>query len=259
MKLRLTNLHPANEPYSTDVENSFGEMIRVLIQPGQTVEVDDIDPFYVNQDKETLRDPIFRDGNLGWEFVCEADDLICFTGYANFGDTRPALNGQVLVGDGTRWQKTGPGADGDVLIFDSTQPLGVRFGPGGGGAGQDSLVFGAGSVFASTRTRYLYAGYSDRQAELTPVQVASPRTGTVQALYVFHNILGTGANPITYRVRVNNVATLINVVLAANAFSGADTTNTAPVTAGQPIDIVVTKAATLGASPDNVVAIVEVI
>lgn len=256
MKLFIQNRRI--EQFSTDILNKFGDQIRVLIQSGDTAEIRNIDPFWVNRDK-LFRQDIFRDGDLAYWFECEPDDLVCFFGHFPAGDLRPAAKGTIIAGDGSRFQKFPPGADGQVIIYDSSAPLGLRAGPGGGGSGQDSLIFGAGSVMASTRTRYLYAGYSDRQAELTPVQVASPRTGTVQRLYVFHNVLGGGANPITYRVRVNNVATLINVVLAANAFSGADTTNTAPVTAGQPIDIVVTKAVTLGASPDNIVAIVEVI
>jgi hypothetical protein len=125
-------------------------------------------------------------------------------------------------------------------------------------AGAGPIVFGAGYVFATIKTRYLFVGYSDDPAEITPHQVLAPKTGIVKNLRIIHNILGGNANPITYRVRVNGIATLINVVIPANAASGIDITNTAPVTAGQPIDIEVTKVLSVGSSPRNVVAIVEV-
>lgn len=74
MKVRITNLR--DNPYSTDVENSQGEMIRVLIPPAPAfAEVADIDPFYLNQDKN-LRNAVFRDLDLAVAFVPEPDDLI---------------------------------------------------------------------------------------------------------------------------------------------------------------------------------------
>lgn len=121
-----------------------------------------------------------------------------------------------------------------------------------------SLVFGAGDVFSTTTTRYLFAGYSDDPAEITPHRVLSPKTGTVKNLRVIHNILGGNANPIIYRVLVNGIPTLINAVVPANALSGIDTTNTSPVAAGQSIDIEVSKTFSVGRSPRNIVAIVEV-
>ena len=243
--------------FSTDILDAEGGQIRLLIQPGTTATVVNVDPFYVNQDK-IHRQEEFRDFQLQVWFTCEPDDWVCFYGHFPAGDLRPAEKGSIIVGDGEVFQKTGPAADGDVLIWDSTQPLGVRFGSGGGGSGQDSLVFGAGSILPTGTTRYLFVGYSDSLAEVTAIQVPSPRTGTLRSLRVIHNILGTVATPITYRVRVAGVATLINVVLAANAASGADTTNTAAVTAGQPIDIEVTKSTLGGRAPTNIVAILEV-
>lgn len=173
-------------------------------------------------------------------------------------DTVTPGKGSVLVGDGSLYREQLAGLDGQVLVYDSSQPTGVRAATIAA-VGRDSLVFGAGSVLSSTRTRYLYAGYSDRQAELAPIQVPSPRTGVIQDLRIFQNIPGAGSNPITYRIRVGGVGTSLNVVLAANALSGATLGSPVPVLAGQGIDIEVTKALPIGASPDNIVAIVEVL
>ena len=124
--------------FSTDVEDSHGEMIRVLIQPGETARIDNVDPFYINQDK-LFRDEVkflcagVQTGEelLVW-FECEDTDLVAF----NAKICLPggvAECGQLLVADecGT-FRPIGPGADGDVLIWDAAEDLGVKFGAGGG-------------------------------------------------------------------------------------------------------------------------------
>jgi len=126
-------------------------------------------------------------------------------------------------------------------------------------ADRDSLIFGAGFIFSSVRTRYLFSGYSDSPAELTPVQTASPRTGVVTSIQIYQNIVGSTVNPITYRVRIGNVPSLLNAVVASNATYGATFGAAEPVTLGQPVDVEVTKASPIGAPPANIVVIVEVI
>lgn len=78
MRIFLTNLD-ACEFYATDVVNAKGEMIRIRIPPLTTAEVVNIDPFFLNQDKN-LRNAIFRDGRLGYSFAAEPDDLIGLPG-----------------------------------------------------------------------------------------------------------------------------------------------------------------------------------
>ena len=57
MKMFITN-READNPFSTDIKNSQGTMIRILVQPLETIEVVDIDPFFINQDK-ILRNSVF--------------------------------------------------------------------------------------------------------------------------------------------------------------------------------------------------------
>jgi hypothetical protein len=255
VKIRITNRRETQ--FSLDIENSFGEMIRQLVPPGETIEVDEIDPFYINQDKDHLRNSIFAEQDLDWEFVCEPDDLVCFTGWANFGDTRPALKGSILVGDGFRWQRHGPGPDGDVLVWDSTQPLGVRFDTIAGAA-TGLIDFGADSVGSSPTDRYLYTSYAERIAETSPHFWTAPRAGTLKNLFVRHGAPKGNGNNIIYRVRVNTVATALLVTLASTAPLGSDTTNTVAVAQGDRVDLQVVKTLNIGASPRNVVATLEV-
>ena len=290
--------------FSTDVEDSHGEMIRVLIQPGETARIDNVDPFYINQDK-LFRDEVkflcagVQTGEelLVW-FECEDTDLVAF----NAKICLPggvAECGQLLVADecGT-FRPIGPGADGDVLIWDAAEPNCVKFGPaataltiedegtpigsktildfvgagvtavnvGGGraritipGGGATAIVeFGADSVGSSPTDRYLYAGYAERLAEVVPHFWTAPRAGTLRNMYVRHNKLGGNANIITYRVRVNTVATVLIVTLAANATVAFNTTDTVAVAAGDRIDLQVVKTINVGSSPRNVIATMEV-
>jgi len=284
------------QPFSTDIENADGEQIRLLVPPGATVCEDNVDPLYINQD-QNLKDCIKPEWLRVW-FECEADDLvalntkICVPGGG-------ATKGQVLVADENGvFRALGPGADGDVLIWDAAEPNCVKFGPaataltiedegtpigsktildfvgagvtavnvGGGraritipGGGATAIVeFGADSVGSSPTDRYLYAGYAERLAEVVPHFWTAPRAGTLQNLYVRHNKLGGNANTITYRVRVNTVATVLIVTLAANATVAFNTTDTVAVAAGDRIDLQVVKTINVGSSPRNVIATMEV-
>jgi hypothetical protein len=74
MKLALTNLD-AQRPFSCDFEDSMGEMLRILIPPLGTVFYDNIDPFYLNQDKN-LRNEIFAWGKISFTWIPEPDDMV---------------------------------------------------------------------------------------------------------------------------------------------------------------------------------------
>jgi len=301
MKMYMRNKHDSI-PFSTDIENSQGEMIRILLQPGQEYVVCDVDPFYINQDKifrSEVNFPLTQpEGWVVVRFECEDDDLVAY----NARICLPggvAECGQILVADeGGTFRPVGPGADGDVLIWDAAEPSCVKFGPaataltiedegtaigsktildfvgagvtavnvGGGraritipGGGATAIVeFGADSVGSSPTDRYLYAGYAERLAEVVPHFWTAPRAGTLRNMYVRHNKLGGNANIITYRVRVNTVATVLIVTLAANATVAFNTTDTVAVAAGDRIDLQVVKTINVGSSPRNVIATMEV-
>ena len=123
--------------FSTDILDAEGGQIRLCVQPGQTVVVRNVDPFYNNQDK-IHRQEEFRDFQLEVTFGCETDDWICFTGKV---DAQGATKGQVLVADADgAFQVFGPGSDGETLLWDSTQPLGVTSGSGSGSNLDDVLI-----------------------------------------------------------------------------------------------------------------------
>lgn len=120
------------------------------------------------------------------------------------------------------------------------------------------LQWGNSSVSGTTTTRYLSPGYGDATAQTTPIQQVVPTAGTLRNLRVKHNSPAGNGNAIVYTVRINGAATGVTVSLASTGTDGADTVNTAAVVAGDKIDIIVTKAVTVGASPGDVTASLEV-
>jgi len=121
----------------------------------------------------------------------------------------------------------------------------------------DALLFGANSVSATTTTRYLWPSYDDSLCPTSPVQYRAPRAGTLQKLYVKHNTPAGNGNAIVYTLRINGVASALTVSLASTAADGSDLVNTVAVAAGDLLDIEVTKAASVGSTPQNIVASLE--
>jgi len=119
-----------------------------------------------------------------------------------------------------------------------------------GNADTAVLSWGNSSVGNSTAARILDPGYDNRVAPLASstafVELRAPRAGTLRNLYVYHNAPGGTGATLTYTVYVNGVATAITVGVASTAASGADTTNSVVVAAGDRIRIQVTKAAVAG-------------
>lgn len=68
MKMRLSNL--GSLPYSTDIESTDSEMIRVLVPGGGTVDVDNVDPYRIGQDP-FLRQAVVQ-GQLSYVWVSDA-------------------------------------------------------------------------------------------------------------------------------------------------------------------------------------------
>ena len=122
---------------------------------------------------------------------------------------------------------------------------------GGGGTTDTAVLYwGNSSVANSTASRILDPGYGDRTAPLTSgtsvQRMRIARAGTLRNLFVLHNNPGGSGAAITYTVRVNGTPTIITVGLASTSASGADTTNSVVVAAGDIVDIEVTKAAVAG-------------
>jgi hypothetical protein len=61
-----------------------------------------------------------------------------------------------------------------------------------------------------------------------------------------------------YTVRKNSVATLLSVSMASTAADGSDLVNVISFAAGDLLDIEVTKAASVGTTPNDVLAVLEV-
>lgn len=120
------------------------------------------------------------------------------------------------------------------------------------------LAFGNGGLATNTTARFLTPGYITNNAPTQAVQLVCTRTGTLKNLYIRHNTAGVGAVNLTYTVRINGVVTSLAVVMLANATSGNNTVNSVSVAAGDRIDIQVTKAANIGASPTDIMATFEV-
>jgi hypothetical protein len=88
--------------------------------------------------------------------------------------------------------------------------------------------------------------------------MAAPRDGTLTDLHVRHNGSGGNGNDVTYTVQVDDVDTGLTLALASGAVGQAsDVVNSVAVTKGQRVDIIVEKAASVGANPGPVVATIN--
>ena len=163
--------------------------------------------------------------------------------------------GSVLVGDGSEYQEEAAGADGEILVYDSIQLTGVRAKP----ESVTPVLFGADNVSPSTTTRYLFPGNADRLAEtVTPNGIRITHAGALRHLHVQHNAPGGNGNFVTYTVVVNGTPTALLVNLASTASTASNVVSVVPVVVGDLVEIRVTKAASVGASPRNVIATLEV-
>jgi hypothetical protein len=126
------------------------------------------------------------------------------------------------------------------------------------GAGPAFLHWGSNSVSATTTTRYMPPGYDSALASLTAIQYRVPAACTIRNLRVRHNVLNGNGSPIVYTVRKNGVVTALTASLASTSSDASDLVNTVSFAAGDLLDIEVTKAASVGTSPNDVTAIVEV-
>lgn len=119
------------------------------------------------------------------------------------------------------------------------------------------LAWGNRGISATTTTRFLAPFYDDSLAKTSVVQFRVTRDGTLRKLRVWQSSPAGNGNDIVYTVRVEGVATALSVTMASTATDGADLVNEIAVVDGDRIDIEVTKAAGVGASPSDIMAVLE--
>ncbi len=179
----------------------------------------------------------------------------------------------VTIGDISLYQVTGDpngslqATRGSVAFDDSSPPkvwqntdgatAWTDISSGGGGGSTAPLVFGTGSLSASTTTRFLYPGYDDGLAQTVAIVIEMTQAGTLRNLRIVHNNPGGNGNDIVYTVLKNGGATSIAVTLASNAAAGADTSNSETFVAGDQITIRATKAAGIGGGLEDITATLE--
>lgn len=115
------------------------------------------------------------------------------------------------------------------------------------------VIWGNGSVSASTTTRYLSPGFGSGTAPTVRVGIPFDAPGRIDLLRVLHDSAAGNGNSIVYTVRKNGVAQTLTVTLATGAVGqAANASNSFEVVAGDVVDIEITKAASVGTSPTNI-------
>lgn len=105
------------------------------------------------------------------------------------------------------------------------------------------LTFGVANIGSSTTVRYMDPWYSagTAVAPTTPIQYRLPGACTFKNMRARHNDPSGNANVVTYTLRLNNVATLLSVGLAADASDASELVVTVAGAAGDLVDIEITK------------------
>lgn len=119
------------------------------------------------------------------------------------------------------------------------------------------LLWGNNGVSSTTTTRYLMPCYEDALATTGAIQFRVPYAGTLKNLRVRHNTTAGNGNAIVYTLRVNSVASALTCSVNSTSADGSDVTNSVAVAAGDLLDIAVTKAASVGTSPSDIMASME--
>jgi len=129
------------------------------------------------------------------------------------------------------------------------------------GKGIGILGWGNSSISAGADTRFLDAWYNQAVAPLVlDGGLPCPRAGTINNLFVRHNVaIGNGAT-VVYTVMVNGVATAITVTLATNAIGQAsDLVNSVAVAQGDVIGLRAVKAASIGNGSQEVTSTLQLL
>lgn len=157
-----------------------------------------------------------------------------------------AANGEIDEVD------TAGAEDGEVLTRASGLPVWAA-GP------TPPIMWGNGSVFATTTDRFLSPWYSDIGAPTAAIQWRVPRAGIFRNMRVRQNITAGNGNDIVYTLRVGGVASTLTVTVASTDADGTDLVNTVTVAAGDLVDIIVEKALDVGTTPEDITVTMELL
>jgi len=137
-----------------------------------------------------------------------------------------------------------------VWIFDGPSP-----------SGGSTLAWGNQSVGGTTSLRYLDPWGAQNQIAgtdgTTNARHVAPRGGTLRNMYVRSGNPDGNGNSISYTVRVNGAITALVVTMASTDPQASDLVDTVAVTAGQNIDVEVSKSGNIGNSPDGITVTLE--
>jgi hypothetical protein len=120
------------------------------------------------------------------------------------------------------------------------------------------LFWGNLTIGSTTTPRFLTPGHGAGTAPTIPIKLLLPSAGILSNLKIRQNVPAGNGNSTIYKVRVNTVDSGLMVVLASTAFEGVDSVNSIAVNAGDTVDIILSKNVTLGTSPTDVTASLEV-
>lgn len=120
------------------------------------------------------------------------------------------------------------------------------------------LFWGNNSVGATTVTRYLTPGYSDNTADPSAISYILPRNGKLKNFYVKMEPHGNGNN-IVFTLRKNELPTLLSITISSTTQSNSNLVNEVNCLIGDIIDIEVTKPLSIGATPNKIIATMEII
>lgn len=121
-----------------------------------------------------------------------------------------------------------------------------------------ALHWGNASVSSTVTARYLTPGYEDDVAPIAAIQYRAPFAAAISDLYIRQNTGAGNGGDIVYTLRVNGSPSALTATVASTANDGNDVTHTATVAVGDLIDIEVTKAVDVAASPTEIVASLRV-
>lgn len=124
-------------------------------------------------------------------------------------------------------------------------------------AGSTELTFGANAISSTTTSRFLFPGYADSLAQTTTIQYRVTRVGVLKLMRVHQNVPAGNGNAVVYTLRVNGVNSTLTASVNSNASDGSDLTHNVTVAIGDLVDIIVTKAASIGTTPNDIVVTVQ--
>lgn len=123
------------------------------------------------------------------------------------------------------------------------------------------LIWGNRQIATSTAPRWLSFGFDSSTAQTQAVEVPAPRPGRLQRLRVQHGTPRGNGVPIVYTLHVNGIPTALTVSLASTGSDAADLNQAHGVTVvgGDKLSLVATKSASIGQSPLNVTASMDLV